>query len=147
MNEERMTPEQFVYWLQGFFELKDNNGGINAKQVQIIEDHLSIVFNKVTPNRKPDVPTPAGPIDSGFSDEWKKIMKDWEKNNKTAPLPQYTIPPFWEIDKKTYNPNWPLHPEIICSDKAWNDFNFQTDVEKTYCTNTKNAIKQKPILC
>jgi hypothetical protein len=43
-----MSPEQFTYWLNGFFEISDTNN-LSEKQVQIIRDHLNLVFNKVTP--------------------------------------------------------------------------------------------------
>lgn len=46
-----MTPEQFTYWLNGFFEISDTDN-LNDKQVRIIRDHLDLVFNKVTPNRQ-----------------------------------------------------------------------------------------------
>lgn len=46
-----MSPEQFTYWLKGFFEISDTNN-LSEKQVQIIRDHLDFVFNKVTPDRK-----------------------------------------------------------------------------------------------
>lgn len=45
-----MNSEQFTYWLKGFFEISDTNN-LSAKQVQIIRDHLDLVFNKVTPDR------------------------------------------------------------------------------------------------
>lgn len=45
-----MTPEQFVYWLQGFFELSED-GTVNDRQAAIIRDHLNLVFLKKTPNR------------------------------------------------------------------------------------------------
>ena len=45
-----MSPEQFTYWLKGFFEISDTNN-LSEKQVQIIRDHLDLVFNKVTPDR------------------------------------------------------------------------------------------------
>ncbi len=38
-----MSPENFVYWLQGLFELSDVKT-LNEKQVQIIKDHLNYVF-------------------------------------------------------------------------------------------------------
>ena len=58
-----MSPENFCYWLQGMIELREGNDGLTIRQVQIIQDHLGLVFNKVTPDRTvPDVPTPAGPI-------------------------------------------------------------------------------------
>lgn len=43
-----MTPENFVYWLQGFFELS-NKGSLDYIQTQIIRDHLNLVFEKKTP--------------------------------------------------------------------------------------------------
>ena len=45
-----MTPEQFIYWQKGFFEISESNS-LSEKQVQIIKDHLDLCFNKVTPDR------------------------------------------------------------------------------------------------
>jgi hypothetical protein len=45
-----MTPEQFCYWLQGFMEVGYPTS-IDAAQIEIIRDHLDLVFEKVTPNR------------------------------------------------------------------------------------------------
>lgn len=43
-----MTGRDFVYWLQGFFELNDldpNNGDtLGPKQVECIKKHLNMVF-------------------------------------------------------------------------------------------------------
>lgn len=53
-----MTPEQFVYWLQGYFELTDQKmgrcNGIDTTQMEIIRDHLREVFLKKTPDYHPD---------------------------------------------------------------------------------------------
>ena len=45
-----MTPEQFVYWLQGYFELSDDTDRL-SKREHIIRDHLKEVFEKRTPDR------------------------------------------------------------------------------------------------
>lgn len=47
-----MTAENFCYWLQGWFELSKTNGGVtmNDAAAKMIEDHLKLVFEKVTPN-------------------------------------------------------------------------------------------------
>lgn len=45
-----MTPENFTYWLQGFFEVQ-NPSILGEVQTQIIKDHLALVFKKETPNR------------------------------------------------------------------------------------------------
>lgn len=40
-----MTPENFCYWLQGYFEVNLNDPpNLNPKQVEIIQRHLSLVF-------------------------------------------------------------------------------------------------------
>lgn len=51
-----MSPEAFCYWLQGYFELNQaKHGGylpsvsLTPQQVMTIQDHLDLVFNKVTP--------------------------------------------------------------------------------------------------
>lgn len=47
--EPKMDAQQFCYWLQGFAEL--NNGTPPSDmQWKAIRDHLSLVFNKVTPS-------------------------------------------------------------------------------------------------
>lgn len=53
-----MTEREFCYWLQGYFEIDDNdnvrtcNGELTRNQVQCIKDHLALVFNKQTQSRK-----------------------------------------------------------------------------------------------
>lgn len=39
-----MTSEQFVFWLQGFFELSPDSEILTDKQVEIIKNHLKLVF-------------------------------------------------------------------------------------------------------
>lgn len=38
-----MTPENFAYWLQGYFEIS-GNPNLTASQVQEIKNHLQLVF-------------------------------------------------------------------------------------------------------
>lgn len=38
-----MKATEFVYWIQGFFELTDSKT-LNEKQVQTIKNHLKLVF-------------------------------------------------------------------------------------------------------
>jgi hypothetical protein len=40
-----MTPEQFVYWLQGFFELSKPEN-LTTEQVKEVKEHLDSVFKK-----------------------------------------------------------------------------------------------------
>lgn len=49
-----MTPENFVYWLQGYLELTaagESAEDLTANQVKVIQDHLDLVFAKSTPDR------------------------------------------------------------------------------------------------
>lgn len=45
-----MTPNDFCYWLKGYFELSGTTQ-LTDTQLTIIKDHLNLVFTKVTPNR------------------------------------------------------------------------------------------------
>ena len=45
-----MTPRDFCYWLQGFFEI-NNPMTIDPIELDIIKDHLKLVFRKETPDR------------------------------------------------------------------------------------------------
>lgn len=51
-----MNEREFCYWLQGLLELSDIKT-LDEKQVKIIRDHLTLVFNKVTPFVFPTLPT------------------------------------------------------------------------------------------
>lgn len=42
-----MTPENFCYWLQGVMEVVDPQE-LNREQVEIIKEHLQLVFKKET---------------------------------------------------------------------------------------------------
>jgi hypothetical protein len=46
-----MTPENFVFWLQGFLEIAKPET-ITSQQIQIINDHMRLVLQKITPNRE-----------------------------------------------------------------------------------------------
>lgn len=43
-----MTPENFCYWLQGFFEMGGGAQGLTPEQVAMVREHLQLVFTKET---------------------------------------------------------------------------------------------------
>jgi hypothetical protein len=47
-----MTAEQFIYWLQGYFELSGATT-LNEAQVKMLKEHLGLVVKKVTPSTMP----------------------------------------------------------------------------------------------
>lgn len=58
-----MSPENFAYWLQGYFEIVAANPapgvvGLTPSQVAMVQRHLSLVFDKRT---APAVWPPAQP--------------------------------------------------------------------------------------
>jgi hypothetical protein len=57
----------FVYWLRGYIELseKNNNRGMTADQVKMINDHLDLVF--VTEG-------------SNFNNDSKKFLESYNPN-------------------------------------------------------------------
>lgn len=44
-----MTPENFVYWINGFFEISGSKT-LTEEQVQVVKDHLNLVLTKKTPD-------------------------------------------------------------------------------------------------
>jgi len=72
-----MTSEQFTYWLQGYFEISDSKM-LSSRQTQIIKDHLDLVFNKVTPDRKEN--------DSSALDARKLLLDNSPRDSKAWDL-------------------------------------------------------------
>lgn len=45
--QQSMTPENFAYWLQGFFEITGGDvKSLTPEQIQMIKTHLGYVFNR-----------------------------------------------------------------------------------------------------
>ena len=84
-----MGAQEFCYWLQGWFELNgtiDHREGASPATLKMIEEHLQLVFTKVTRGPQPE-----------------QDIK-WE-----VPLPSYspTIPGKFEFDHLS-------RPTMIC---------------------------------
>lgn len=45
-----MTSDQFVFWLQGFFEISQQSNTLNERQVEEIRNNLNLVVTKNTAN-------------------------------------------------------------------------------------------------
>lgn len=107
-----MNHETFCYWLQGFFELSGNKK-LTQKQVQIIKDHLALVFTKVTPDRSKD--------DSAYSEEsleklMKKLGMPMEHHGLPPAAPFPINPNITRIPVPTWPGLDPLNPFIVtCS--------------------------------
>ncbi len=57
-----MTPENFVYWLQGFFEITGGAPALNEAQTKMVKEHLEYVFQsglfQSIPASAPQTPSP-----------------------------------------------------------------------------------------
>ena len=81
-----MTERDFVYWLQGFFELTDSNE-LKVAQVEMIKEHLALVLKKET-NSIEELEKPhAESLE-------EKVVIDIEPSN----IPNWTRP--WNHDTK-----------------------------------------------
>lgn len=67
-----MTPNDFVYWLQGYVEL---NGDVPTEQQwEVIKDHLQLVMDKKTPVRNVVVET------NSLREHMEKIAEQFKDN-------------------------------------------------------------------
>lgn len=81
-----MDSLQFCYFLQGFLEINNNpDQQMSAQQVQIIKDHLDLVFTKVTPSYFPLTSITSYPLcGDKIEDGWKSGYGNlkWDEENK-----------------------------------------------------------------
>lgn len=76
-----LTPENFVYWLQGFVEM---NGGKRPtkEQWKMINDHLQLVFLKIDHNVKPQIPAHKGYLQPIYDNKFYCTNTDQEADLK-----------------------------------------------------------------
>ncbi len=79
-----MSPENFCFWLRGFFELAANfSGTLSKSQVRIIKEHLDLVLRHAPRSADPSVMEPpkgpaAGPPAS------RKVISEAQVHKKPA---------------------------------------------------------------
>jgi len=122
-----MTPEQFVYWLQGYMEMA-NPSSLNMRETRIIKDHLALVFDKKTPEREEEKEPFA----------FKGIDFDSGKANLNS-LPDANSHDLWD-KKLCSNVNYSYDPNLICSSSVTE--NTLPKEEKSYRTEKKNKKNQ-----
>lgn len=97
-----MSPEQFVYWLQGFAEMSPQ-AELSKVQWQIVKDHLAKVFDKRTPNRSPHFAPAVPPA---------PVLPSDQDGIKFPPMPAPILP----VPATPMTPSMPWYepPRIIC---------------------------------
>jgi hypothetical protein len=81
-GEDRLTPDQFCYWLQGFAELHSEVP--TAEQWESIKQHLELVFRPVA--NKPHVDGVLRPLTEGEQKVVEAIVGEAERMRKSPPF-------------------------------------------------------------
>jgi hypothetical protein len=82
-----MRSDQFVFWLQGFFELSEPNKPLTMEQIQIIKNHLKLVFlYEIDPSYSEDKTVQA--IFQNIHDG-KKPLEGIKIDNNVPPKPSH----------------------------------------------------------
>jgi len=81
-----MTERDFVYWLQGFMEISGAKE-LTPEQVQIINDHLKLVLNKVTANRNGSITSTDSPSIT-INPLWNKLTCSAITSPVDGPFPK-----------------------------------------------------------
>lgn len=99
-----MTPENFAYWMKGFFELTPSNK-LTEEQVQSIREHLDLVFNKITPTEVKKTYC-AKPLVEEQPNIWIKeeVSEPPQCQDNNLPIPDNNLP----------NPEHPFFYQRIC---------------------------------
>ena len=93
-----MSPEQFLYWLQGFAELS-GDAPPTPEQWKSIREHLALCFKKVTPpvGQKMDEQ-----MSKDFAEALDRLKKEVAKSQPAQawpPIgPNTGVPPYWLQD-------------------------------------------------
>lgn len=90
-----MEAINFCYWLQGYFELGgaglNSNKTLSSGQVQMIKEHLALVFHKVTPSVEECLKSETkDPIGTSEADEKIiNLLKEAIEQGKMEPHPMF----------------------------------------------------------
>lgn len=78
-----MTPEQFCFWLHGFFELTGETVNLTAAQSKMICEHLDLVFTKVTHSLDKERESGTAMNDDLVRGKFQKLLTDAAKKAQT----------------------------------------------------------------
>ena len=116
-----MNTQDFCYWLQGYFELAmtPTKEGLTPQQVEVIKEHLQLVFKKETVKTVPDL-----------TDEKLQDLKD-----RLYGAGKYSLKP-WPEDMRGEDYLTKYKPiEIVCSGA-----NTHIDLSKVSCTGANRHV-------
>lgn len=107
-----MNTQDFCYWLQGYFELSGTDGGLSKEQVEVIKEHLQLVFKKQTCKKVSSLPK--------LSEDGQKRAQDLIRECEREVFKYKTA---WPSDSSSFKPGIippappePPPPRTICED-------------------------------
>lgn len=145
-----MTPQDFCYWLQGFFEMTETDS-LSPVQTEILRDHLKLVFEKKTPDRLldslrdiggPRQPIPPSPQEA---EKQRQAVEDFKrhieelKQRQTSPVQPK---PYYQPQDYT---DWKL-PQTLCCDSGTLTFTSPTE-EYTVVDASGWSPPKNPFIC
>ena len=96
-----MSPRDFAYWLQGFFEITGKDATLTNDQVEMVRRHLDTVFEHEVlertseeQRRLDEAHNPPGLKPSDFPRDWNDIQNPPDPGNLYW---SYTTVPGWPI--------------------------------------------------
>lgn len=106
-----MNTQDFCYWLQGYFELSGTDGGLSKEQVEVIKEHLQLVFKKETVKTVNETVKSVEevPVKSPVKELVDKYMRE---QRYTAPTPVFPTPLHLDPSK------WKSPYEVTCSSEV-----------------------------
>lgn len=108
-----MNTQDFCYWLQGYFELSGADGGLSKEQVEVIKEHLQLVFKKQTVKAVDETVKKVSSLPKLSEDDQKRVqdlIREYEREvfkYKTA----------WPSDPSTFKPGIIPPYEVTCSSR------------------------------
>ena len=103
-----LSPEQFVYWLQGFMEMA-NPQTLTEEQVKMLKEHLLLVFTKVVPVQQVQVsPKPV------FDDVTREILQKLREQQHTGGAGSPVLTPPYTVTCSTHSEKDAKPSVFIC---------------------------------
>lgn len=102
-----MTARDFVYWLQGYFELEgDDISSLDARKISLIKNHLALVFKHE--------------IDPSMGDQLHQ--QELYKIHNPIKMPMYQTPP--DLTEYEVGDKPDSDPKVTCHNK-WQGQKFR----------------------
>ena len=93
-----MQPNEFCYWLQGFFERNGTYATLNDSQIAVVKEHLQLVTHRETLKETTNVVIPQSPTKrkGPFEDDMMLYCSDGGPDDPSKVPSPLSYTPNWE---------------------------------------------------